>query len=252
MKSTYKKLFFVLSLLLTISCATQRFVEKVDKLSAADQLLQKNSEIKEPYKFTFRQREFAGFPNVYSPVIFPGANKQSDLPVKPGETFLELGSGTGIFSVTAALNGAKKVVAIDINPDAVANTRENARIHQVSNKLVALQGDMFGPLSETDRFDVIFFNIPFCHRNNANVKSMLDKSLFDPSHDLLYRFLQDGKKHLAAGGRMLLGYSTTHGDLPLMHQWAKENGWNVTLLNKDGDEKKDFITVELYEFRPRT
>jgi hypothetical protein len=48
---------------------------------------------------------------------------------------------------------------------------------------------------------------------------------------------------------MLLGYSTTHGDIDLMYKWAKEYGWNVTLINKTGDENKDFITVELYEFK---
>ncbi len=77
---------------------------------------------------------------------------------------------------------------------------------------------------------------------------MLAKSLFDSEYKLLHRYLKEGKKHLKNGGRMLLTYSTTHGNVPLMYQLAKENDWHVKMLNKDGDENKDFITVELYEF----
>ena len=152
----------------------------------------------------------------------------------------------------AALNGASKVVATDINPDAVANTEENARLHRVADKLRVFQGDMFEPLGNSDEFDVIFFNIPFCHRKKDDAKTMLSKSLYDPEHDLLYRFLKDGRKHIKPTGRMLLGYSTTHGDVALMHRWAQQHGWDVKMLSKDGDETKDFITVELYEFRKRS
>ena len=239
-------------LLLLSSCVSPRFIEKADKIMGADALMQKNSEIKERYTFSFRGLEFVGFPNVYSPVIFPGASKQSELHTHEGESFLEIGSGTGIFSVLAALNGADRVVATDINPDAVANTKENAHLHKVADKLTTLLGDMFEPLAKNDVFDVIFFNIPFCHRNKKETASMLSKSLFDPEHDLLHRFFKEGQKHLKPTGRMLLGYSTTHGDITLMHRWAEQYGWDVKMLSKDGDESKDFITVELYEFRRRS
>lgn len=245
-------LIFTLAFLCLSSCTAHRFAEKTDKLIAADALLQKNADIKERYPFSFRGYEFVGFPNVYSPIIFPGASKQSDLHVREGESFLEIGSGTGIFAVMAAKNGAGRVVATDINPDAVANSKENARLHNVADKVTVLQGDMFEPLQDSDEFDVIFFNIPFCHRKKDDVKSMLSKSLYDPEHDLLYRFLRDGKKYIKPTGRLLLGYSTTHGDVALMHHWAQEQGLDVKMLSKDGDEAKDFITVELYEFRKRS
>ena len=38
--------------------------------------------------------------------------------------------------------------------------------------------------------------------------------------------------------------------IELMHEWATKYNWEVILLCKTGDETKDFITVELYEFRP--
>lgn len=113
-------------------------------------------------------------------------------------------------------------------------------------------GDMFNPLDENASFDTIFFNIPFCHKNSdKDDLSLLAQSLFDPEHDLLNRYFKEGGKYLKTNGRMLLGYSTTHGDIQLMHELAQKYNWSVTLLSKIGDESKDFITVELYEFKQK-
>lgn len=81
-------------------------IEKLEKISAAEQLLEQNENIQEKYSFAYRGKEFVGYPNVYSPVIFPGSSKQTAIVIRPGDHFLELGCGTGIFSVLAALNGA--------------------------------------------------------------------------------------------------------------------------------------------------
>ncbi len=227
-------------------------VEKRDKITVADQLLEQNQNIEGEYCFEFRGRQYIGYPNVYSPVIFPGANKQTSIVLHGGEHFLELGCGTGIFSVTAALQGAEQVVAIDVNPDAVLNTLENARLHGVDDRVIAIQGDMFQPLQEGQLFDVIFFNIPFCHRNCAREElTMLARSLFDPEHELLHCYFREGKQYLTENGRMILGYSTTHGDIELMREWANKYDWDILLLHKVGDEIVDFITVEMYEFRPK-
>jgi methylase of polypeptide subunit release factors len=240
------------SLLVVIGLVTAQLsaaIEKTDKICAAEELLAQNYQLSERYSFEFRDRQYIGFPNVYSPVIFGGANKQSNLPVKSGDHFLELGCGTGIFSVMAALQGAERVVALDINPDAVANTNENARLHRVDDRVSAFESDMFTAVAG-QRFDLIFFNIPFCHRNCAATDmTLLARSLYDPEHELLHRFLRDGAEHLKEGGRLMLGYSTTHGDIAQMHQWATQYGWEVTQLYKQGDETVDFFTVELYELR---
>lgn len=241
---------FTAALLIFVYAATivQAFEEKVEKIAAADELLEKNNSITEKYTFIFRNKHFIGYPAVYSPVIFPGAHKQKILPINKGDHFLEIGCGTGVFAICAALDGAEVVVALDINPNAVANTIENGQLHGVTERLTVLEGDMFSPLNKEQLFDVIFFNIPFCHRNcTVEDLSLLGKSLYDPGHEILHRFLFEGGKHLNESGKMLLTYSTTHGDIDHMYQWADDYGWEVTLLHKDGDEKTDFITIELYQ-----
>ncbi|MBA2729112.1 MAG: methyltransferase domain-containing protein [Parachlamydiaceae bacterium] len=246
-----KKLFQLVAFSLILSSVSlEAATEKTDKIAAADVLLEQNRRIESNYQFTFHGKTFVGYPNVYSPIIFPGANKQTDIPIRTGDHFLEIGCGTGIFSVLAALEEAEIVFAIDINPDAVANTIENAHLHGVADKMQVLQGDMFDPLEETQLFDVIFFNIPFCHRDcKIDELTMLGQSLYDPEHELLHRYFKEGKIHLKEGGKLILGYSTTHGNIELMYELAKKYNWQVTLLNKVGDEVTDFITIELYEFR---
>ncbi len=245
----FRSIFYsIIFLNLFVSNALQAALEKPEKIEAADMLLEINNNITEKYQFVFRNQLFVGYPNVYSPIIFPGAQKQKILSINKGDHFLEIGCGTGVFAICAALDGAEKVVAIDINPDAVANTIENVDLHKMTEILTVLQGDMFSPLGNDQQFDVIFFNIPFCHRNcTVDDLTMLGRSLFDPEHDLLRRYLDEGRKYLKTNGRMLLGYSTTHGNIDQMHQWVKEFGWEISLLHKEGDEAVDFITVELYQ-----
>ena len=59
-----------------------------------------------------------------------------EIPITEGEEFLEIGCGTGVTSIFAVLRGAKHVTATDINPLAVANTRENGNFTDWKTKLL--------------------------------------------------------------------------------------------------------------------
>ncbi len=48
-----------------------------------------------------------------------------------GKRVLDLGCGTGILAIAAALKGAHPVVAVDIDPRAVEVTRKNARLNNL-------------------------------------------------------------------------------------------------------------------------
>lgn len=53
---------------------------------------------------------------------------------------LDLGCGSGILSVTAALLGAGEVLALDVDPEAIRVTRSNARRNQVGSRVDARLG----------------------------------------------------------------------------------------------------------------
>lgn len=242
---------YLTALTICVAPSVHALVEKQDTIRVTDQLLEQNNQIQEKYDFQFQGQNFVGYPNVFSPVVFAAGGTHYDLVIHPGEHFLELGCGTGVFSILAALDGAASVTAVDINPDAVANARENVVLHGLSDKMTVLHGDLFQPIPAEQRFDVIFFNVPFTHRDcTVDDLPMIARSVYDPEHHFLHRYIKEGRDHLAPGGRMLLCYSTTHGDIDLMFTWAEKYDWEVSLLYQIGKEG-DFITVEFYQFLPK-
>lgn len=74
----------------------------------------------------------------------------------PPESVLDLGTGTGILAITCALHGAKRVIALDNDPDAIAAAGENVQLNGF-NKVIDVQEK---PLEKITRnFDLIVANI---------------------------------------------------------------------------------------------
>lgn len=72
-----------------------------------------------------------------------------------GKTVLDFGCGTGILSILAAKLGAATVLAIDNDPNAVENSRENFQLNRIGNAAV-MWGDTV-PAGE--KFDFILANV---------------------------------------------------------------------------------------------
>jgi ribosomal protein L11 methyltransferase len=76
--------------------------------------------------------------------------------LKPGDTVLDLGTGSGILAIAAAKLGAGSVLALDNDPLAVRAARTNVRANGVQD-LVAVG---HGSLDETaEEFDLVLVNI---------------------------------------------------------------------------------------------
>jgi SAM-dependent methyltransferase len=75
-----------------------------------------------------------------------------------GKTVLDLGCGTGPLAVFAALQGARKVYAVDIMHEACVTARRNAEINGVADRVEVIQGSLFEPL-EGLKFDVIIDDV---------------------------------------------------------------------------------------------
>lgn len=59
-----------------------------------------------------------------------------------GGALLDIGTGSGILAIAAALLGASQVTAIDIDPDAVRVARENVELNGLSHAVTVEQGDL--------------------------------------------------------------------------------------------------------------
>jgi ribosomal protein L11 methyltransferase len=74
-----------------------------------------------------------------------------------GARVLDVGCGTGTLAFVAALEGARHVVAFDVDPDAAFATREQARANAIP-RVSAFAGSLDG-LAGRARFDVVVANM---------------------------------------------------------------------------------------------
>lgn len=73
------------------------------------------------------------------------------------KTVLDYGCGSGILGIGALLLGAKQVIAVDIDPQAILATKQNAKQNNVDGALTALLPEQFN--KDAYAIDVIVANI---------------------------------------------------------------------------------------------
>lgn len=71
-------------------------------------------------------------------------------------SLLDLGTGSGILAMAASLLGAGRVLALDIDPDAISVARENLALNQLSDQVECGTEPLE---SLTENFDIILANI---------------------------------------------------------------------------------------------
>lgn len=121
-----------------------------------------------------------------------------------GKRVLDMGTGSGILALLAARLGATKVVAIDSNPNAVANATLNAERLGLSNMVeVREPADLFDAV-QGEIFDTVLFNAPWIQ---GEPQTLYDTANYDPGYRVLDAFLQSAPAHLAPDGVILLQYS---------------------------------------------
>jgi release factor glutamine methyltransferase len=129
--------------------------------------------------------------------------------VTPEAHVLDVCTGSGLVAVSAALAGARRVVAVDVCPRAVLAARVNAWWN--GTRIDARRGDLFGPVGGA-RFDLIASNPPYLpgvappDRGTARA--------WEGGHDgraILDRLIDEAPGHLRPGGALLVIHSSVCG-----------------------------------------
>lgn len=202
-----------------------------------------------PYEQVLGDVSLTVLPEVYAPTSFTDtlwfAQQVRDIVGKG--SLLEIGTGTGAISVFAALNGAK-VVATDINPEAVKNAKLNAEKHRLD--ISVREGNLYESLKSDEKFDFIFWAHPFNNWDEP-VNDRLLISGMDYQYQALRGYIAGAREHLSESGKLLIGTGDT-ADLQTISDTAEANGYNLKLLNEitmpleEGGSTT--ITDLLYEF----
>jgi release factor glutamine methyltransferase len=132
-----------------------------------------------------------------------------NLKVEEKETVLDVGTGCGVLAVLAAKK-AKKVVAIDINPYAIACAQKNAKMNGVEEKMEFRLGDLFQPIRSNETFSLIFFNAPYLPSEPYEARSWIGRAWAGgPSgRKVVDRFILGAPEFLTINGRILLVQSS--------------------------------------------
>ncbi|GAB0168561.1 50S ribosomal protein L11 methyltransferase [Lysinibacillus sp. CTST325] len=77
--------------------------------------------------------------------------------VNEGDTVIDIGTGSGVLSIGAALLGAKSVHALDLDEVAVRSAQENAALNKVDDKVSVFHGNLLDTVKEPA--DVVVANI---------------------------------------------------------------------------------------------
>jgi len=155
-------------------------------------------------------RQVDGTPIIVLPGVFDGIRLRSGaflaqtfaaLPIRTDARVLDLGTGSGVGAIFAARRAAR-VVATDINPEAVRCAQVNALALHLDHKIETWAGDLFEPV-HGERFDAILFNPPFYR---SQPRDMADRAWRSP--DIFDRFLHELPAYLCPGGFALIVLST--------------------------------------------
>ena len=77
--------------------------------------------------------------------------------VKPDDTVLDIGCGSGILAIASLLLGAKRALGVDIDAQSVKTAKENAQINGFDDRSSFIVGDLADKV--TGQYDIICANI---------------------------------------------------------------------------------------------
>ena len=150
-----------------------------------------------------------------------------------GRSVLDMGTGSGILAEVALAVGAKSVLAVDINQEAVNYVKQKG----VNTRL----SDLFSTISK--KFDLIIFNPPYLPKTkDEDTESETITTGGQQGHEIIERFLIQAKAHLNEDGKIILLFSSLTGRKQI-DKILKENNYKFKCL-----ETKKLFFEELFVY----
>ncbi|MDN3505890.1 MAG: GTP cyclohydrolase II [Simkaniaceae bacterium] len=202
-------------------------------------------------EITIEDNVFKIHPEVFHAGFFPSTHwfaKKVRNYVKGAKDFCEVGCGSGVISCLVARSSTNlNVVATDINPFASENTKINAEQNGVGDSVQVYTGDVLGSIPKGQKFDVIFWALPFGYLDPGVKANLIEQQVFDPGYQAIRKFIETGRSYLKQGGRLLIGFSKDLGHERLLEDIAFANKLKLKQLEKIELKETDTVEFELIE-----
>lgn len=193
------------------------------------------------YSIDFLDKRLIIYPEVFSPRYGESSRFIAESwDLVPGQTVLDMGTGTGILSICAMLLAkAGKVVSVDINPQACECAKQNVATYGLQEYIDVRQGDLFEPLLAHEKFDRIVFNPPY---HDGVPKSSLEYAVYDPNYMTLRSFLQKANNYLNSDGAVILNYSEL-GNVQYLESMLIEYRYEKKIIARTQDSPKRLLYI---------
>ncbi len=193
------------------------------------------------HRVTIMGNSFDISANVFNPkYYYTSAYMAQNINVAPDDVVLDMGTGSGVQAVTAART-ALKVVAIDINPEAVRHAEINAEANGLKDRITVMEGDLFSPLRKEPVFSVILFTPPYLE---GLPRSDFEHSLFDPGKALIKRFFSEAQSYLRQDGYIQMLYSSL-ADHEKALTIIRGLGWHCELMSSQETFSESFSIYKI-------
>jgi methylase of polypeptide subunit release factors len=193
-------------------------------------------------KVLYLDKEFIVYPNTFWPFA-DSMPLVRHFRVAPGESVLDVGTGSGVIGIFACYRGASRVVGVDVNPAAIQSAMHNARMHGFADTMTVLQSDLFEALGD-ECFDIITANLPFRNKPAHDVVAM---SQWDTEFRTNTRFFEGVARRLKPEGRIYFVQSN-FGEISAMQRLAQAAGLQTRELASealDDTRRQEFFVYEM-------
>ena len=219
-----------------------------DELSRYRELI-KRRRASEPIAYILGRREFFALPLLVDRrVLIPRPDTEVLVETALSGTrerhlygrMLDLCTGSGCVAIAFAKERPTwRITAVDVSPDAACVARENVRRAGVAHQLAVLEGDLFAPLPEAARFELITANPPYIPSADiatldADVRDFEPRLALDGGADGLVitrRLVREASRYLEPGG--LLALEGGFDQAPAVAALLAEHGFEEITLRKD-------------------
>ncbi|MEA1903833.1 MAG: 50S ribosomal protein L11 methyltransferase [Actinomycetota bacterium] len=126
--------------------------------------------------------------------------------VEENSVVVDAGCGTGVLAIIAAKLGAGTVYGVDAADGTVEVATANAVTHGVADRVTFYQGDLFEPLPDDIAADIVIGDVSGIPDEIAHESGWFPSGLSGgpTGAELPMRMLEEAKRRLRLGGRMLL------------------------------------------------